>query len=88
MKPESTEEKKARRKKESVNGVLIFTALQVICAAAFGSVCFAPDVPRGLFWCFLALAVLCLLLIVPALCVLKARFKEIEGGELDAAGKY
>lgn len=88
MKQENTEEKKAKRKKEAVYGILGFAALQLICAAAFGSVCFVPDVPKGMYWCFLALAVLCLLLILPAFCVLKARFKEIEGGELDAAGKY
>jgi len=28
------------------------------------------------------------LLIIPALILLKQRFEEIEGGELDAAGKY
>ena len=88
MKRESIEEKKAKRKKESVYGVLCFAGLQVVCAAAFGSLCFIPDVPRGVFWCFLVLAVLCLLLIVPALLVLRTRFKEIEGGELDAAGQY
>lgn len=88
MKQESIKEKKTKRKKEAVYGILGFAALQVVCAAAFGSVCFIPDIPQGIFWCFLALAVLCLLLIVPALCVLKERFKEIEGGELDAAGKY
>ena len=31
------------------------------------------------------LAVLCLVAIIPAIVVLKQRFKEIEGGELDAA---
>ena len=36
----------------------------------------------------LAVTAFCLLLIVPALVVLKERFKEIEGGELDAAGQY
>jgi len=88
MKQESIEEKKARRKKEAVYGALFFSVLQIVCAAALGCVCFVPDVPKGVFWCFLVLAVICLLLIVPALCVLKERFKEIEGGELDAAGKY
>ena len=47
-----------------------------------------PGMPQ---WCvilFGVLAVLCLALILPALLVLKDRFKEIEGGELDAAGKY
>ena len=88
MKQENIEEKKAKRKKEAVYGVLIYAGLMIVCAAALGCVCFVPDVPKGMFWCFLVLAVVCLLLIVPALCVLKERFKEIEGGELDAAGKY
>lgn len=88
MKHESIEEKKAKRKKEAVYGILGFAALQVVCAGAFGSLCFIPDAPKGVFWCFLVLAVICLLLIVPALFALKERFKEIEGGEMDAAGKY
>ena len=88
MKQESIEQKKAKRKKEAVYGVLSFTALQIVCAAAFGSLCFLPDVPKIAFWCFLVLAVLCLLLIIPALCAMKERFKEIEGGELDVACQY
>ena len=88
MQQESIKEMKAKRKKEAVYGILGFAVLQLVCAAVFGSLCFIPDIPKGVFWCFLVLAVICLLLIVPALCVLKERFKEIEGGELDAAGKY
>lgn len=88
MKQESIEDKKEKRKREAVYGVLGFAALQIICAAVFGSLCFIPDVPRGAIWCFLVLAAACLLLIIPALCVIKERFKEIEGGELDAAGQY
>ena len=88
MRQENFKGQKAKRKKEAVYGILGFAALQIVCAAAFGSLCFIPDLPKGLFWCFLALAVVCLLLIAPALCVLKDRFKEIEGGELDAAAEY
>lgn len=88
MKQESIKETKAKRKKEAVYGILGFAALQIVCAVAFGSLCFIPNIPKGVFWCFLVLAVICLLLIVPALRVLKERFKEIEGGELDVAGKY
>lgn len=88
MKQGNIEERKARLKKESVYGILIFVALQLICAVSFGSLCFIPDAPTWLFWTFLGLAVFCLLLVIPALIVLKQRFKEIEGGEWDAAGKY
>ncbi len=52
------------------------------------ALCFIPDLPRGVFWLFAALAVLCGLLVIPALVVLKQRFKEIEGGESDAAAEY
>ena len=88
MKPGNTEEKKSRYKKESVCGVLIFVAMQLVCAIAFGSLCFIPDAPAWVVWMFFGLAAFCLLLIIPALVVLKQRFREIEGGELDAAGEY
>ena len=48
---------------------------------------FVKKTGPGLLLC-LVLAILCLALIIPALFVLKSRFKEIEGGEFDAAGKY
>ena len=88
MKPENIEERKARRKKSAVRGALFFALLQLACAVCFGALCLIPDMPG---WCvilFGALAVLTLALILPALLVLKDRFKEIEGGELDAAAKY
>ena len=88
MKRENIRGKRAKQKKEAVYGILGFAALQVVCAAAFGSLCFIPDIPMVALCCFMALAAICLLLIIPALCVLKVRFKEIEGGELDAAGQY
>ena len=88
MKPESIEARKEQRKRSAVRGVLLFALLQLACAVCFGALCFIPDMPG---WCvilFGVLAALCLVLILPALLVLKDRFKEIEGGELDAAGKY
>ena len=88
MKPENTEERRKQRKRSAVRGVLLFALLQLACAACFGALCFIPELPQ---WCvvlFGGLAALCLVLILPALLVLKDRFKEIEGGELDAAGKY
>lgn len=77
-----------QRKRSAVRGVLLFALLQLACAVCFGALCFIPDMPR---WCvilFGVLAALTLVLILPALLVLKDRFKEIEGGELDAAAKY
>lgn len=88
MKQESIEERRARRKKEAVRGVACFAVLQVFCAVCFVLLCPIPDLPKWLIVCFLVLAMLCLVLILPALCVLKARIKEIEGGELDAADQY
>ena len=88
MKPESIEARKEQRKRSAVRGVLLFTLLQLACAICFGALCFIPDMPG---WCvilFGVLAALSLVLILPAVLVLKDRFKEIEGGELDAAGKY
>ena len=77
-----------RRKREAVRGVLLFALLQAATAVCFGAMYFIPDLPRGWGLAFVGLAVLCLLLLIPALVVLKQRFKEIEGGELDEAGKY
>lgn len=88
MKPENIEDVKAQRKRSAVMGVVLFTLLQLACAAAFGALCFIPDIPGWLFGLFCGLALLCLGLIIPAFLLLKDRFEEIEGGELDAAGKY
>lgn len=85
MKRENT---KTRKKREAVTGILLFALLQIVCAGSFGAMCFIPGLPQWLFVPFAVLAVFCLLLILPALWVLKIRFTEIEGGELDAAGKY
>lgn len=88
MKPENTEERRKQRKRSAVRGVLLFALLQLACAACFGALCLIPDMPSWFVVLFGGLAALTLVLILPALLVLKDRFKEIEGGELDAAGKY
>lgn len=88
MKQESTEQRRAKRKKEALHGVLGFALLQVFCAVCLGLLCLIPSLPKWLTVCFLVLAVLCLVLILPAVWVFKARLKEIEGGELDAADQY
>ena len=88
MKPGNIEEVKARRKRSAVMGVVFFALIQLACALAFGAMCFIPDIPGWLFALFLVLALFCLGLIVPAVLLLKDRFEEIEGGELDAAAEY
>ena len=88
MKPENIKERKAKRKREAVIGVVMFALLQLATAVCFGALCFIPDVPGWFPVVFGALAGLCLLLIIPAALLLKTRFQEIEGGELDAAAEY
>lgn len=77
-----------RDKKAAVIGVAFFAGLQLVCAASFASLCFIPDAPVWLAVLFGLLAAGCLLLIIPALVVMKQRFAEIEGGELDEASEY
>ena len=88
MKPDNIEARKARRKREAVHGVLLFALIQLLTAAVFASLCLIPDSPKGLNILWLVLAGICLLTILPAIWLLKGRFKEIEGGELDAAAEY
>ncbi len=88
MKRENIEQRKARLKKEAVQGVLLFAVVLAATAACFGVVCFVPDTPKAIVVVFGILAVLCLVPLIPALVVLKGRFAEIEGGELDEASKY
>lgn len=88
MKPKNIEERKAKRKKSAVLGVVFFVILQLASAICLGALCLIPGLPRWCFILFGALAALCILLIFPAIWVLKERFREIEGGELDEAGQY
>lgn len=88
MRQESIEAKKAERKRSAVMGVAFFVLVQLACAICFGALCFIPDVPGWFPVLFGVLAAVCLLLIIPAALLLKDRFKEIEGGELDAAAEY
>ena len=88
MKQDSIEVRKAKRKKSAVSGVVIFSLIQLASAACLGALCFIPELPG---WCkvmFAVLAGVCLLFIIPAVMLLKERFQEIEGGELDAAAEY
>lgn len=82
------EAQKRSRRRQAVLGVVLFTLFQAACTVCFTALCFIPDLPRWAFRLFAALASLCGLLVIPALVVLKQRFKEIEGGECDAAAEY
>ena len=86
--PEGLEARRRRRRRQAMLSVAAFALLQGAVAVFFAALCFIPDLPRWVFRLFAALAGLCGLLVLPALVVLKQRFKEIEGGELDAAAEY
>ena len=88
MKPKSIEEQRARRKREARRGVLFFALLQLVCGACLGALCFIPELPGWWMALFGALAVFCLLLLLPALWALRKRYKEIEGGGEVEARKY
>ena len=77
-----------RRRRQALLAVTLFSLFQAACAAVFIALCFIPDLPRWAVWLFAALGGMCGLLVLPALVVLKQRFHEIEGGELDAAAEY
>lgn len=88
MRPENTEERRRKEKRSAVRGVVLFGLIQAACAVCLASLCSIPALPRWAFILFAALASLCLVLILLALWVLKERFREIEGGEKDAASQY
>lgn len=84
----TVESRRRRQRRQAVLGVALFALLQTACVICFAALCFIPDLPRWAFWLFAALAGGCGLLIIPALVVLYQRFKEIKGGESDAAAEY
>ena len=77
-----------RQKKDAVQGVLLFALLQAVGVAAFIALCLIPGLPTWAVVLFAALAAGCVLLVIAAVAVLKQRFDEIQGGELDAARQY
>ncbi len=88
MKPKNIEAVKAGRKRDAVRSVALFAILQSGMAAFMVWLCFLPDCPRWASVLFGVIAALSLGMIIPALLLLKQRFKEIEGGEQDAAAEY
>jgi len=88
MKPKNIEAVKAGRKRDAVRSVALFTIFQLGMAAFMVWLCRLPDCPGWASILFGVLAALSLGMIVPALLLLKQRFKEIEGGEQDAAAEY
>lgn len=79
---------KRQRKREAVQGVLFFAVLRIAAVVILlWSISLAQTPP----WLQLLLGILALVMGLPVLFVgptLKQRWKEIEGGEQDAAAQY
>lgn len=87
MKPENIEAAQKARKRDALWSAALHILTQGL--AALFLLWLGTRTERGwLNGLFLLLAALSLVGIPPIFVVLKQRFKEIEGGELDAAGKY
>lgn len=84
----NTEDRKKRQRREAIRGVALFGLLQAACVVCFIALCLIPDLPQWAVILFAALAVASALPMVAALVVLRQRFHEIQGGELDAARQY
>ena len=82
------EDWKREHRRSAITGVVFFSLLQLASAVFFAALCLIPDLPKPMPLLFAGLAVLSVVLILPALILLKRRFKEIEGGELYDAGNY
>ena len=65
-----------------------YSLLQVLIAVSLGSLCLIPGIFPWLRVVLAVTAILCLVSILPLAWALRIRFREIEGGELDAAGQY
>lgn len=87
MKQGSIEQRKARRKRDAVRGVMVVSILQVVTAVVLLWCAWLP-MPRWVSWMFIGMALLSVLTLIPVVSVLRQRFQEIEGGELDEASKY
>ena len=86
--PDSTKARKCRQKREAVQGVLFFAAVRI---AAGGILLWGSSLAPEFGWLQILLGVLALMVGVPVLfagIAFKERWKEIEGGELDAAAEY
>ena len=70
-----------REKRGAVVGVLLFDLLMGACVAAFGALCFIPELPQWLFILFAVSGALCAAPMAPALWALKKRFQEIDALE-------
>lgn len=76
---------RAKQKRAAVRSVLVFALIMIVPVVALTMLLFVPDLSVLLLILFAVLDVLCLLPLIMAPVVLRQRFREIEGGELDEA---
>lgn len=86
--PVSTDSGPEKRKMDAVRSVVLFDLIQLVHAVFYAALCLIPGLYRWMFWLFTALAVYRILRMAGALAALVPRFREIERGEMDDAGKY
>ena len=78
------EDRKRRHKRQAVTGVCVCTALLLPCIIVCVGLSLFPPMP----WWGKVLAAAGAVVCIFSLVVLRQRFKEIKGGELDAAAEY
>lgn len=86
MKQENTDERKERLKCQADESALIHLVLNLLMAVLMGLMCVVPNTLIRIIsggW-----ALICVARMVGVYWALQQRYKEIEGGELDEAGKY
>ena len=76
------------RRREALRGALTATVVQILTAAVLLWVRLQGDVPGFVALLLLVLAIIDLGAIVPIWINFRARLKEIQGGEEDAAAEY
>ena len=77
-----------KRRREALRGALTATVVQILTAAVLLWVRLQGDVPGFVALLLLVLAIIDLGAIVPIWINFRARLKEIQGGEEDAAAEY
>ena len=77
-----------KRRRDALRGALTATVVQVFTAAVLLWVRLQGDMPSSVSLLLLVLAIVDLGAIVPIWINFRARLKEIEGGEEDAAAEY
>ena len=86
--PESIEAGKRHQKRSAVLGVGTFALIKAAVAVGLWALGRIPALPGWLTGLCTALGIIPLVLLIPALAVLRQRFHEIERGEHYEAGQY